>query len=396
MRNIPKKIQSVDDALYYARKRVPRGIMNYFEGGSGPGVTLKRNKEAFSEIEFIPRAAIFNQNKEISTTVLGHNISMPIMISSVGALAAGHVDGELAATRAAGSAGTIKMLSGMSTTSIEDVMAEATGPVFQQLYFVKNHEMTVNIIKRAKKAGVHALVIIADSAAPNPPYEFPPNRRAYTPTSLNFSETMKFSPQLITKIPWALDVLRNGLKEPKAELAIDKDGKAMNWYDGVSQIFDPTPTWEDLGWIREIWDGPIVMKGIISVESAKRAVEEGVDGIIVSNHGGNMLDTTIPSIEALPGIVEAVGDELEVYMDGGIRRGNDVVKALALGARAVSLGRGYVYPLMAAGQEGVDHMLGLFRSEIQNTLGHLGVKSINELDKSILKLPSHWKERSRN
>ncbi|WP_249870840.1 alpha-hydroxy acid oxidase [Oceanobacillus saliphilus] len=392
MKNIPAKIQSVNDALYYARKRVPRGIMNFYEGGSGAGVTARRNEEAFTEIEFLPRAATFNRTKKISTTVLGHEISMPVMLSSVGALRAGHVDGERAATRAAGTAGTIQIVSGVSTTSIEDIMAEATGPVFQQLYFIKDRDMTVRIIERAKAAGVHALVLIADSAAPNPPFEIPPNRRASPPMGVNFKEVMKFAPQLFTKIPWAFDFLRNGLKEPMAELAVEENGEVMKWFDAASQIFDPTPTWEDLKWIREIWDGPIVMKGIVSVESAKRAVDEGVDAIIVSNHGGNMLDTTISSIEALPSIIEAVGDKIEVYMDGGIRRGTDVIKALALGARAVSLGRAYIFPLMAAGESGIDHILTLFRSQINDALGHLGVESIDELDPSILKLPPHWRK----
>jgi len=386
VRNIAAKIQSVDDALYYARKRVPRSLMDVFEAGSGAGVTARRNEEAFRSIEFLPRSAIFHPSRNLQTTVLGHEISMPVLLSSVGALRAGHVDGDLGVTRAAGAANTIQIVSGVGTTAIHEIAAEAQGPIFQQLYFVGDRDMTAGVIERAKAAGVAALVVIADSAAPNPGLDIPASRRARIPRGVNLREAIRFAPQLVSKIPWTADFVRNGLREPCAEIVLRPDGTPLRWMEGSANIYSWTPDWSDLNWIREIWDGPIVMKGIVTVESAKRAVDEGIDAIVVSNHGGNMLDGTVPSIEALPRVVDAVGDSVEVLLDGGIRRGTDVVKALALGARAVSLGRSYVYPLLAAGEPGVRHILDLFYREIDGALAHLGVASVHDLDRSYLSI----------
>ena len=200
MRNIAAKIQSVDDALYYARKRVPRGLMDVFEAGSGAGVTARRNEEAFQSIEFLPRSATFHPSRNLQTTVLGHEISMPVLLSSVGALRAGHVDGDLGVTRAAGAANTIQIVSGVGTTAIHEIAAEAQGPIFQQLYFVGDRDMTAGVIERAKAAGVAALVVIADSAAPNPGLDIPASRRARIPRGVNLREAIRFAPQFLGQL----------------------------------------------------------------------------------------------------------------------------------------------------------------------------------------------------
>ncbi len=393
MRNLETRIHSVEDAHYFAKRRVPKSIFQYFEGGSGAGVSARLNEKAFEDVLFRPRAAVFHPDRELGTTVLGHEISMPVIVSSVGALNVGHRDGEVGVARAAGAAGTIQFVSGVTTTPIEEIVASATGPVFFQLYYVGGREAIAPVIERVKRAGVDALVVIADSAALHLGRELPYRERVPLPAGVTLRDAIRFAPQLVTKPAWLLDFVRGGIKDPVAAMApLRPDGTPMFWNEAFTRLFDETPSFEDLPWIRERWDGPIVMKGIVTVESARRAVDHGVDAIVVSNHGGNMLDGTLPTLRALPEIVEAVGDRTEVLLDGGVRRGADVVKALALGARGVSIGRAYLYPLLAAGEPGVRHILEHFRREIDATLAFLGVQSVHDLDPSYLELPVGWPE----
>src|SRR5690349_1847568 len=353
MSNRIDKIQSVEDARMMAKRRVPKAIFQLLSGGSGPSLSLRLNEEAFNEVLFRPRAAVFHPKRQLETTLLGHQLSMPVTLSSIGFLEVGHVDGEVGVARAAGDAGTIQVLSGASNAPIEDVMAAASGPVFQQLYYVGGRENSAQIVERAKRAGASALVVIADSAAPSVGASIPYTKRAYLPTGVTLKDALRFAPQLVTKPGWTRDFLRGGIKSPTAGMALGPDGTPMDWLEFGQRYCDEAPSFEDLAWLRERWDGPILMKGIVRGDDAARAVDLGVDGIIISNHGGNMLDSTIPTLWALPEVVEAVDGKAEVIIDGGVRRGSDVVKALALGADAVSLGRAYLYPLLAAGQAGV-------------------------------------------
>ena len=202
---------------------------------------------------------------------------------------------------------------------------------------------------------------------------------------------------MLAKPRWGLEFLRaarrTGSLEPLMAMGLHPDRTPMKFFESVGRIYEETPAWEDIPWIRERWDGPLVIKGLLTVEDARRAVDVGADAIVVSNHGGNVLDGSVPTLPVLPEIVEAVGGELEVLMDSGVRRGVDVVKALALGAKAVLLGRGYVYPLLAAGEPGVRHMLELFRQQIDEALAFLGVASVHDLDPSYLELPPGWASR---
>jgi isopentenyl diphosphate isomerase/L-lactate dehydrogenase-like FMN-dependent dehydrogenase len=279
----------------------------------------------------------------LDDTIRGHKIAMPVYLSSVGGLRAGHIEGELAATRGADRAGTIQWVSGVTSTPIEEIVAQATGPVFQQLYYFDDKsDMTASAIERCKTAGVAALVLLGDS----PPFggaEVPIGQRAFAPTPVSLHDGIRFFPQMLTKPTWTWDFLRDGMKEPRAAMARDSTGRTLAVNEATLAHFRAPTNWADLPWIRKHWAGPIVMKGIVSVESARRAVDEGIDAIVVSNHGGNALDGTVPTIEVLPPIVHAVGAEIEILVDGGVARGGDVVKALALGARAVGIGRGYVY-----------------------------------------------------
>lgn len=385
------RIHSVDDARYFAKKRLPASIFQYFDGGSGPSVTARLNERAFKEILLKPLSGVFYPEPDISTTVFGHDIRIPIILSSVGALKIGHQDGELAATRAANKFGTIQFLSGVSNTSIEETMLYATGPVYQQLYYIGGREATIPTIERARDAGAAGIVVIADSAAPNTGHQIPTTQRAPLPLQLNVKEAIKFLPQFWNKPSWTLDLIfRGGLEVPPVATARSANGQPMPFLEAAGAIYGRTPTLEDLPWIREIWDCPIIVKGVVSVESARKAVEFGANGIVVSNHGGNMLDGTIPTLRALPEIVEAVGDKVDVIIDGGIRHGTDVVKAMAMGAKAVSIGRGYVYGLLAAGYAGVERMLQILTTETSSALTWLGVNSIHDIDPESLVIPPHW------
>ncbi len=381
------KIHSFEDARILAHKRVPKGVMQKFRGSSGAGVTTRRNQEALEQIEFLPHAAVFNARPELSTTILGHPVTMPLYVSSVGGLRAGHIGGELAVARSAGRAGTIQMVSGVTSTPIEEITAAASGPVFQQLYYFDDRgDITAAAIERCKAAGVAALVLLGDSPTYGIP-EIPYPERSFAPAAMTPRDAVRFLPQMLRRPAWTWDFIRDGMNLPMAALARDASGRTLGFNEAVSAHFRAATSWADLPWIREHWDGPIIMKGIVSVHSARRAVDEGIDAIVVSNHGGNSLDGMVPTIEALPPIVDAVGDRIEILVDGGFRRGSDVVKALALGARAVGMGRGYIYPLLAAGEPGLDHMLGLYRQQMEQTLLWLGVGSIHELNQSYLSLP---------
>ncbi|MDN5854001.1 MAG: alpha-hydroxy-acid oxidizing protein [Actinomycetia bacterium] len=216
-------------------------------------------------------------------------------------------------------------------------------------------------------------------------------KRRSVPMDVSLPELIKFAPQVATKPGWALDIVRsNGVQLPDISMALRADGSTIGFWEGIGKIYEQTPAWEDLPWIRRHWDGPIVLKGILTVEDAERAVREGVDAIVVSNHGGNVLDGSVPTLQALPRIVDAVGDRVEVLMDSGVRRGTDVLKALAFGAKAVLLGRSYVYPLMAAGEPGVRHILELLHRQTEEGLAFLGAESIKEPDRSFLDIPASW------
>jgi isopentenyl diphosphate isomerase/L-lactate dehydrogenase-like FMN-dependent dehydrogenase len=282
----------------------------------------------------------------------------------------------------------------VTNTPVEEVVAASSGPVFYQLYYIGGREASGPIIERAKAAGAAGLVIIADTATTARPRERLYGERAAAPVAVTPREAIRFAPQVLTKPRWGLQFLRGarriGSLEPLMAMGLHPDETPMKFFEAVGRIYEETPSFEDIPWIRELWDGPLVIKGVLTAEDARRAVDVGADAIVVSNHGGNVLDGSVPTLPVLPEIVDAVGDEIEVLMDSGVRRGVDVVKALALGAKAVLLGRGYVYPLLAAGEPGVRHMLELFRQQIDEAFAFLGVKSVDELDRSYLALPPRW------
>lgn len=394
MKNIASKILSVDDARYFAQKRVPKGIFQMFEAGSGSNVTAEDNVKAFEAVRFRPRNAVFHPTHDISTTVLGHKISMPAIVSSVGFLSIGHIDGEAGVARATGDAGTIQFVSGVTGTPIEKIMEAATGPVFYQLYYIGGRNKSAPIIDRVKRAGVSGLILTVDTPTIARPRDLPYIERRGVPYEINLKEAIRFLPQLWSKPAWTWDFIRAGFPTPQVPMGLRPDGTPMGLFEGIAEIYKETPTWEDIPWIRRHWDGPLVIKGILTVADAKRAVAEGADAIVISNHGGNVLDGSVSTLPILAEIVEAVGDQTEVLIDSGVRRGTDVLKAVALGAKAALLGRAYLYPLLAAGEQGVSHILNLFHQQIEEGLAFLGAESIHDLDPSFVELPSHWRQPS--
>jgi pre-mycofactocin synthase len=384
---IASRITSVADALHYARRRAPVAIMQQFENGAGDLVTHDANVRAFREVLFRPRHGVFHEHRDLSTTVLGHRLRVPLVASSIGALGIGHPDAELGVARAIGDAGGIQFVSGVTSVSIEEIMAAATGPVYFQLYyFGAGREGMAATIERVKRSGADGLVFVIDSVCGHtPPRALPVGSRGFLPGDARLADTVRFAPQLLTRPRWVADYLRGRIRLG-SPMALDGRGREIPFSQARAHLYDRWSDWSDLDWIRDIWDCPIVVKGVLSVDDARRAVDAGAAGIVVSNHGGNRLDGTIPALPVLPEVAAAVGNEIEVLFDSGVRTGPDVVKALALGAKAVGLGRAYLYPLLAAGEPGVRRILDVFRRDIDATLAYLGCTSLDELSPEHLDL----------
>ncbi|MGA8719408.1 MAG: alpha-hydroxy acid oxidase [Solirubrobacteraceae bacterium] len=381
MRAIESKILSVDDAEYLARRRLPKALVQGLEVGY-PETSFARNLAAFSEIRLRPRAAVFHPRRDLRTTVLGHEIAMPVIIAPTGNIRILHPDGEPGVARAAGAAGTIQCVSTFTGYPIEEITAAATGPVFFQLYFVGGRANAEANIDRARRAGCQALVITVDSAA-RPRSKYGVRDRAYLPSSIDARSALRFLPQVSVRPRWLLDFFRDRMNIEAAMVA-GADGRPMPIAAAAARLPLEVPLWEDLSWIREQWPGPIVVKGLLTADDARRAVDLGAAAVVVSNHGGHMLPATAPTMHVLPEVIEAVGDQVEVLLDSGVRRGEDVVKAVSLGARAVLIGRGYLWAHAAAGEAGVRRILEVFREGIDATLALVGCPSIAALDPSFI------------
>jgi isopentenyl diphosphate isomerase/L-lactate dehydrogenase-like FMN-dependent dehydrogenase len=380
-----QRIESHDDAHEMARRRLPRIVYEFVEGGSERGRALRSTVEAFDEVELIPRMGIFEQ-PELGTTVLGHPVSFPVLTAPAGGIRLIDPAGEAAVARATGAAGTIQVLSTMTGFSIEDVMASATGPVFFQLWYPGSVERAGELIDRVKAAGASALVLTIDSPIRIPRERSYRGRLPLGPTSVR---RLRLAPDAIRRPRWlaryALD--RDGRQMPMFR---HENGEAMAMWDASKALAARTPTWDDVAELHDRWNGPLVIKGVLTADDARRAVAVGADAIVVSNHGGNFLDSAPPSLSMLGQCVDAVGDDVEVLLDSGVRRGSDVVKAVALGARAVLIGRSYVYALAAAGEEGVRKILDLYRGDIHKTMMCIGCRSVAELDRSYIRAPKGW------
>ncbi len=381
----PSRVVNIADLRQIARRRVPRAVFDYLDGGAEGEVTLRENCRAFEAITFRPRHAVAVSECDLRTRVLGTEISFPAMLAPVGYSRLMHPGGEIAAARAAGEAGTGYILSTISGHKMEDVKAGTKGFAWYQLYLVGGREVAEGAIERARKAGFSALVITIDTPVAGLRERDPRNGMTELLTGSIFAK-LPFLPELLAHPGWLTSFLLDG-GVPKLENVVVPGQGGMPMLDVGTALRRSVVTWEDIRWIRQSWTGPIVIKGILTAEDARRAVDEGAAAISVSNHGGRQLDGVSASIRALPEVVAAANGRVEVLMDGGVRRGTDIVKAICLGARAVLIGRAYAYGLAAAGQPGVTRALEILREDVERTLRLLGCASIAQLDASYVQCP---------
>ncbi|HEY8534287.1 MAG TPA: pre-mycofactocin synthase MftD [Micromonospora sp.] len=376
-------LETVAEAQRRAKKRLPKAVYSALIAGTEKGITLTDNVRAFDLVSFRPRIARDVPHvRDLRTTVLGQELSMPVIISPAGAQAV-HPDGEVGAARAAAAAGTAIGLSSFASMPFEAVVA-ANPKAFYQTYWVGSRDDIAERVENARKCGAKALILTLDWA-------FASRRDWGTPEmpeKVTLPTLVKFLPMAMSRPGWALQFLLGGIPDLRApNLATSRKGVPTFKQAYLEWAQTPLPTWRDVEWLREQWKGPFVVKGVFHPDDARRAVDAGADAISVSNHGGNNLDGTPASLRALPAIVEAVGDQVEVLFDGGIRRGSDVVKALALGARAVLIGRAWLWGLAAGGEQGVRQVLEILRSGIDEALIGLGHRSIKELSPEDLVIP---------
>jgi L-lactate dehydrogenase (cytochrome) len=367
--------ESVAEAQRRAKRRLPRSVYLAIMAGAERGQTLADNIAAFSELGFRPHIADLPQQRDQATTVLGQEISLPVLISPTGVQAV-HPDGEVAVARAAAEAGTAMGLSSFASKPVEDVI-EANPKTFFQVYWVGSKDRILQRAERARAAGAKGLIVTLD-------WTFAHRRDWGSPSipqQLDLKAMLRFAPEGITRPAWLLEYLRSGKLPDLTTPNLAGPGESAPTFFGAygEWMGTPLPSWDDIRWLRDEWGGPFMVKGIMHPDDARRAADLGASAISVSNHGGNNLDGTPASIRVLPSVVEAVGGQVEVLLDGGIRRGSDVVKALALGARAVMIGRAYLFGLAADGQAGVVNVLQILRSGIDEALLGLGRSSVHDL-----------------
>jgi L-lactate dehydrogenase (cytochrome) len=382
------RVVCVDDFRPMARRRLPKAVFDYLDGGAEGEVTLRENCRAFEDITFRPRHAVALTNCEQSTRVLGFDLSLPFLLAPVGYSRLMHPGGEVAAARAAGAAGTAYILSTISGHKLEDVKAGSSGPVFYQLYLMGGREAAEAAIERARVAGFSALVVTIDTPVAGIRERDLRNGMKEL-VSAGLLAKAPFLPELLRHPGWLISFLRDGGLPGLPNVVIPGQGP-LPLVDVAAALARAAVTWADLRWIRDCWRGPIVVKGVLIGDDAHRAIDEGAAAVVVSNHGGRQLDCVPASLRALPEVIEAVNGQAEVLMDGGIRRGTDIVKAICLGARAVLCGRAYAYGLAAAGEAGVARAIEILRTDVERTLRLLGCPSIAALDRSYINVPKSW------
>jgi L-lactate dehydrogenase (cytochrome) len=368
---------SIEDVARWARRRLPLGARNYLDGGGEGEYTLRRNRAAFDGFELVPAEMPRDVSHiDTGTTLLGRRIPLPFALSPVGAPRMFHHEGERAVARAAAHAEIPYGLSTLATVSVEEVASLTSTPLWFQLYVWGDRGEAREAVARARAAGFHALLFSIDTAVRS-------KREREKRAGLDLP-----TPHLRVR------TLLDGMLHPgwawhfltSETISFPNIGPPDHRSrDKLAQMFDGTVSWQDLDWIRELWDGPILLKGVISPEEATRAADAGLDGVIVSNHGGRQLDRLPATIDVLAEVVDAAGDRLDVLVDSGFRRGSDIATALAIGARAVLLGRAHLYGLAAAGEAGVRHCIDILADELRMTMGLCGARSVEELDRHLVR-----------
>jgi len=372
-----------EDLRREAKRRIPRAIFDYVDRGSYDEITLTANRRDLDAVRLRQRVMLDVSNRQLGSTLLGTSVDMPLIIAPTGLTGLVHARGEMLAVRAAEKAGIPFTLSTVSICSIEDVASVATKPFWFQLYVMKDRDFVKSLIERAAKAGCSTLVVTVD---------LPITCQRHRDIKNGLTVPPRLTPSnlldMARKPAWGLKLLA-GRRMIFGNLAdfLPKQAKLASMSQWLAQQFEPSMSWEDVAWIKSLWPGKLVVKGIADPEDAKAAVAVGVDAVVVSNHGGRQLDGAPSSIAALPAVVEAVGDRVEVLFDGGVRSGQDVLKALALGARGAMIGRAYLYGLGAAGQEGVETALSLIRKELDVSMALTGLRDITQAGSHLLFQP---------
>ena len=382
------RVLNIGDLRRLAQRRLPRVVFDYIDGGADGEVTLGANCRAFESVTFRPRNAVAVARCDLRTDVLGTTLELPLLLAPVGSSRMFYPQGEVVAARAAGMAGTAYTLSTLSGCRLEDVKAASSGPVWYQVYLVGGRDVACAAIARAKAAGFSALVVTIDTPVAGS-RERDVRNGTKALLSGSWLSMIPFLPQILARPTWLAGFLSDGGLMKFPNVVLPSQGP-MPYAEVGAALEQSVVCWDDLRWIRDAWNGPLVIKGVLTAEDARRAVDEGADALIVSNHGGRQLDGVAPTLRALPEVVAAVDGQAEVLMDGGIRRGSDIAKALCLGARAVLVGRAYAYGLGAGGEAGVARAIQILHADLIRTLKLLGAMSVAELDRSYVDVPVDW------
>ncbi|WP_408397657.1 alpha-hydroxy acid oxidase [Paraburkholderia sediminicola] len=371
------KAWNMDDLRRMAARNVPKSFFDYLQGGANSEATMQSNRTDFARWELKQKvlAGIQDNTTDLGTTYLGKRHELPVMLGPVGFAGMYHRHGELAAGRAADKAGIAQALSTFSIASLEEVAQSRSGSLYFQLYVFRNRALTEDMLERCRKAGIDTLFLTVDT--PFAPIRERDERNGFR---ANSSPSARMILSMMRHPLWLMGAIANGKpKVGNVKQYPELGSWIMDQSVNLGRMIDPSLSWGDIKWLRDRWDGKIVIKGLLDPDDARRAVDEGADGIVVSNHGGRQLDPAPSTISILPDVVKAVGGKTDILMDGGIRRGADVIKALALGATAVSIGRAYIYGLAAGGEQGVTRCLDLLKREILPALNMMGFRSIAEL-----------------
>ena len=382
------RVVNIADLRARAQRRLPRAVFDYLDGGAEGETSLRENVRAFESLTFRPRNAIAVPQCDLRVKVLGAELSFPAILAPIGYSRLMHPEGECAAARGAGAAGTAYILSTIAGHKLEDVRAATKGPVWYQLYLLGGRAAAEAALARAWAAGFTALFVTIDTGTAGMRERDIRNGTGQLMGG-NYFGMIPHLAQFFTRPGWVASYFLDGGLHTLPNVIIPGVGQ-MALIDVAAALADSVVTWKDFHWLREVWPGPIVAKGVMTGDDARRAIDVGAAGIVVSNHGGRQLDGVSATLRALPEIVQAVNSQVEVLVDGGVRRGGDILKAICMGARAVLVGRAYAYGMAAAGTPGVHRAISILRADVERTMKLVGCASIGELDASLIGLPRDW------